>query len=254
VRPPEKRRRDIVELVTEHDGLSVDELAETVGVSESTIRRDLRALADRGQVERTHGGAVPVTNVGGEQHFTQRAVQQLDQKRAIARRAAAEIQDGQVVYFDAGTTTMQVAKEAPTDGSFVAVVNSPLLVLEIGKDDGIVKSTGGDFRSQTKALVGPKTESYVRSSNFDIAFIGTNGIGVDGSLSAPNEEEASLKRLVIDNATRTVVVAVTEKFGEQSFRRFGTVDGVDHLITDGRVPNDFRDLFAETDLVEDVHA
>lgn len=250
--PPEKRRRDVVELVTEHDGLSVDQLAEMVGVSASTIRRDLRDLADRDLIERTHGGAVPVTNVGGEPSFTQRAVQQLDEKQAIAARAVEEIRAGQVVYFDAGTTTMQVAREAPTDGSFVGVTNSPLFTLELGKEDGIVKSTGGDFRGETKALVGPKTESYVRSSNFDLAFVGGNGIEADGSLSAPNEEEANLKRLVIDNAARTVFVAVTAKFGEQSFRQFGTVDDVDLLVTDGRVPDRFRDLFAETELSEET--
>lgn len=252
--PPEKRRRDAVELVTEYDGLSVERLAELMGVSESTIRRDLRELADRGLVERTHGGAVPVTNVGGEPSFTQRAVQQLDEKQAIAARAVEEIQTGQVVYFDSGTTTMQVAREAPADGSFAAVTNSPLLTLELGKEDGIVKSAGGDFRGETKALVGPKTESYVRSSNFDLAFIGTNGIDTDGALSAPNEEEANLKRLVIDNATRTVVVAVTEKFGERSFRQFGTLADVDLLITDGHVPDAFRELFSQVDIVEGVDA
>lgn len=249
---PEKRRRDVVELVTKYDGLSVDQLAEMVGVSASTIRRDLRELSDRDLIKRTHGGAVPVTNVGGEPSFTQRAVQQLDKKQAIAARAVEEIQAGQVVYFDSGTTTMQVAREAPADGSFVAVTNSPLLTLELGKEDGIVKSAGGDFRGETKALVGSKTESYVRSSNFDLAFVGTNGIEADGSLSAPNEEEANLKRLVIDNATRTIVVAVSEKFGEQSFRQFGTVDDVDLLITDGHIPDTYRDLFTELDFVEDV--
>jgi DeoR family fructose operon transcriptional repressor len=251
VSPPEKRRRDVVELVTEYGGLSVERLAEMVGVSESTVRRDLRELANRGLVERTHGGAVPVTNVGGEPSFTQRAVQQLDEKQAIARRAVEEIQAGQVVYFDSGTTTMQVAREAPDGGSFAAVTNSPLLTLELGKEDGIVKSVGGDFRGETKALVGPKAESYVRSSNFDLAFVGTNGVDANGALTAPNEEEANLKRLVIDNATRTVVVAVTEKFGERSFRQFGTVADVDLLITDGHVPDAFRDLFATTELLEE---
>jgi len=125
------------------------------------------------------------------------------------------------------------------------------LTLELGKEDGIVKSVGGDFRGETKALVGPKAESYVRSSNFDLAFVGTNGVDANGALTAPNEEEANLKRLVIDNATRTVVVAVTEKFGERSFRQFGTVADVDLLITDGHVPDAFRDLFATTGTLEE---
>ena len=249
---PEKRRRKIVELVTKYGGLSVEELAERISVSESTVRRDLRDLTDRSLLERTHGGAVPVTNVGVERSFDRRVVQRLDRKQAIAARAVEEIQEGQVVYFDAGTTTMQIAREAPADGSFIAVTNSPLFVPELGNGDGLAKLTGGEFRDETKALVGPTTESYVRDSNFDLAFLGVNGIEPDGTLSAPNEAEASLKRLVAEKSTRTVVVTVTEKFGEKSFRRFGSVDDVDLLITDGRVPDDFQELFSDVELVEDI--
>jgi DeoR family fructose operon transcriptional repressor len=148
---------------------------------------------------------------------------------------------------------MQVAAAAPTDREFVAVTNSPLLVPELAAGDRTVKLTGGEFREKTKALTGPTAESYIRASNFDLAFLGVNGIEPDGTLSAPNEAEANLKRLVAANATRTVVVTVSEKFGERSFRRFGTVDDIDVLVTDGRVPDDFRELFAEVELVEDTY-
>jgi DeoR family fructose operon transcriptional repressor len=252
VTPPEKRRRDIVELVTKHDGLSVERLADLLDVSASTIRRDLRELADRELIERAHGGAVPATNVGGEPSFDQRVVQQLDEKRAIADRAVEEIREGQIVFFDSGTTTMQVARAAPADGSFVAVTNSPLLALELGDHAGSVKSTGGGFRPETKALVGPQAELYIRSSNFDLAFLGVNGIKRTGGLTCPNEEEASVKRHVMDNATRSVVVTVVEKFGRQQFREFATVDEIDFLVTDDRVPDEFRDLFSATELAEET--
>lgn len=250
---PEQRRRTITELVTKHGGLSVDELASTLEVSPSTIRRDLSNLDERNLVERTHGGAAPLTNVGVERSFNRRMVQHLDQKQAISERAVEEIQEGQVIYFDAGTTTMQVAKEVPDDDAAISVTNSPLLLPELAEGAGTVKSTGGEYRPETKALVGPTAEEYIRSSHFDLAFLGTNGVGPDGSLSAPNESEAELKRLVVEHAARTVVVTVTEKFGEQSFRRFGSIDDVDLFITDGHVPDDFRDLFDETALVDDIY-
>ncbi|KAB1185339.1 MULTISPECIES: HTH-type transcriptional regulator GlpR [Haloferax] len=250
---PEQRRRSVTELVTKHGGLSVDELASRLEVSPSTIRRDLSNLAERNLVERTHGGAVPVTNVGVERSFNRRLVQHLDRKQAIAERAVKEIQEGQVIYFDAGTTTMQVAKEVPDVDSTISVTNSPLLLPELAKEDRTVKSTGGEYRPETKALVGPTAEEYIRNSHFDLAFIGINGIGPDGTLSAPNEAEAELKRLVVEHAARTVVVTVTEKLGEQSFRRFGSIDDVDLFVTDGRVPEDYHDLFEETALVDDLY-
>ncbi len=252
VSTPEQRRRSITELVTKYGGLSVEELATRLEVSPSTIRRDLSDLADRNLVERTHGGAVPLTNVGVERAFDRRLVQNLDRKQAIAKRAVQEIHEGQVVYFDAGTTTMQVAKEVPNDSSTIIVTNAPLLLPELSRADGTVQLTGGEYRNETKALVGPTTEDYIRNSSFDVAFIGVNGIEADGTLSAPNESEAKIKQLAVEHAARTVVVTTTEKFGEQSFRRFGTIDDIDLLVTDSRVPDEFRDMFDETALVENV--
>ncbi|MFC4360547.1 HTH-type transcriptional regulator GlpR [Halobium salinum] len=249
---PEQRRRSVTELVTKHGGLSVEELAGHLDVSPSTIRRDLSDLDERNLVERTHGGAVPVTNVGVERAFDRRLVQNLDRKQAIAERAVEEIHEGQVVFFDAGTTTMQVAKEIPDDSSTIIVTNAPLLLPELSKADGTVQLTGGEYRSETKALIGPTTEDYIRNSSFDLAFIGVNGIEPTGALSAPNESEAKIKQLAVEHAARTVVVTTTDKFGEQSFRRFGTIDDIDLLVTDGRVPDDYRDLFDDTEFVEDV--
>jgi DeoR family fructose operon transcriptional repressor len=250
VSTPEQRRRTITELITKHDGLSVEELATRLEVSPSTIRRDLSDLADRELVERTHGGAVPVTNVGVERAFDRRLVQNLDRKQAIAEQAVGEIHEGQVVYFDAGTTTMEVARAVPEEITTIIVTNSPLLLPELSRAESTVKLTGGEYRNETKALVGPTTEEYIRNSSFDLAFLGVNGIEPDGTLSAPNESEAKVKQLVMRQATRTVVVTVAQKFGEQSFRRFGSIDDIDLLVTDGRVPDDYRDLFDETELVE----
>jgi DeoR/GlpR family transcriptional regulator of sugar metabolism len=243
VTTPETRRRRIVELVTEQNGLSVDEIVAEFDVSGSTIRRDLRELADRNLIERTHGGAIPVTTARSEPSFDRKVVEERDRKRAIGRRAAREIQQGQVVFFDSGTTTLQVAREVPTDGSFVSVTNSPLLAMELGKEDGIVKVTGGAFREESMGLVGPTAEAYVRSSNFDLAFLGTNGVTEEGAFTAPIEDEAGLKEAVIANAARPVVVADRTKFGERTFREFASLADVDAVVTDSRPPERFRDAF-----------
>jgi len=91
---PEQRRRSITELVTKHGDLSVEELAVRLDVSESTIRRDLRNLAERNLVERTHGGVVPVADAGIEKSFNRRLLQNLDTKQAIAARNCKEISAG----------------------------------------------------------------------------------------------------------------------------------------------------------------
>lgn len=228
---PEQRKRNIVRLVTERGGCSVAELAEHENVSEATVRRDLRELTDEGLVERSHGGAVPVTNVGREQSYDQREVQNLAAKTAIAERAVEEIHEGQVVFFDSGTTTVQVAKAAPSDGSFLPAANSPLLALELETTDTEVKVTGGSLRHRTKALVGPTAEAFMDRMSFDLLFLGTNGIDTEG-LTTPDEDEARMKELMIERSERVVLVTDSTKFGERALVQFGELADVDLLVTD----------------------
>jgi DeoR family fructose operon transcriptional repressor len=248
---PAERRRQIVEKVSEEGGQSVDELATALDVSKATIRRDLTDLEDRGLIERSHGGAVPAMSVGGEQTYDQKEVQKLDEKRAIAARAVEEIHEGTVVFFDSGTTTMEVARAAPKDGSFLAVTNSPRLAVELGKEDNDVKLTGGTLRRRTRALVGPTAESFMERMNFDLLFLGTNAINDDGSLTTPNEDEARMKELMVERSKRVVLVSDTSKLSKQSFVEFAHLDDVDVFVTDAPVP-DYRELLDATNVTLEV--
>jgi DeoR/GlpR family transcriptional regulator of sugar metabolism len=240
---PAERKRKIVELVSAQDGCSVQELADHFGFSKATVRRDLQQLEDDGMIERSHGGAVPVTTVGREQTYGQREVQNLEEKMAIAERAVDELVAGQVVCFDSGTTTMEVAKRAPKDGSFLPVTNSPLLALELGKEENEVKLTGGTLRLRTRALVGPSAERFMERMNFDLLFLGTNGVDSERGLTTPNEAEARIKELMVKRAERVVLVADETKLGDRSFVRFAALEDVDLLITDGTPTDEQREAF-----------
>jgi len=253
---PAARKRKIVELVSENDGCSVEELADAMDCSKATIRRDLSDLADRQLIERSHGGAVPATTVGEEQSYGQKEVQSLDAKMSIAERAVREIQENQVVFFDAGSTTMQVAKHAPTDGSFLSVTNSPLLALELSKEDNEVNLTGGTLRRQTRALVGPSAESFMERMNFDLLFLGTNAIDPVQGLMTPNEDEARIKELMIEKSRRVVLVADGSKLQNRSFVRFAGFEDLDVFVTDASLTETQRDPFetAGVELVEGLDA
>lgn len=249
---PSERREKIVEIVSNRGETSVETLADELDVSGSTIRRDLTELSSEDVLERTYGGAAPKHRVHAEKAYRRRTVKHLDEKSLIAEQAVEEIHPDEVVFFDSGTTTFQIAKKAPADGSFSAVTNSPLQALELGQGDGRVTLTGGRYREQTKVLVGPEAESFLQKSNFDLAFLGTSGIDRSGALSVPNEDEAYIKELVIENSRRVVLTAVTSKLGEQYFREFGHLSDVDLFITDGVVDSAFRDLLerSNVDIVE----
>ncbi|MBX0297019.1 HTH-type transcriptional regulator GlpR [Haloarcula nitratireducens] len=229
---PEKRKRLIVERVTERDGCKAAVLAEELSVSTATIRRDLRALEDEGRIERSHGGAVPATALANEQSYSQKEVQHLEQKRLIAERAEKEIRDGEVVFFDAGTTTMQIAKRVESEQSFIAVTNSPLQAHTLAENNFRVKLTGGTFREETRACVGPSAERFIDRTSFDLLFLGTNGIDPKIGLMTPNESEAEIKSKIVDAASRVVLVADSSKINQQSFVRFAGLEDIDLLVID----------------------
>jgi DeoR family fructose operon transcriptional repressor len=228
---PATRRRTITELVSQNSGCSVDELASELDVSKATIRRDLGALADGGLIERSHGGAVPITSVGREQTHQQRGIQNLAEKTAIAERTVDEMVGEQVVFFDAGTTTMEVAKRVSADDVALAVTNSPPIALELGTEDRDAKLTGGTLRGRTRALVGPTAEGFMEPMHFDLLILGTNTIDTDG-LMTPNEDEARMKELMVERSTRVVLVADHTKLGEQSVVRFADLEDIDTFVTD----------------------
>lgn len=228
---PATRQRTIIELVSENGGCSVKELSSQLDVSKATIRRDLGTLEDEGLIERSHGGAVPITSVGREQTYQQKGVQNLTEKAAIAERAVEEIIGEQVVFFDSGTTTMEVAKRVSADEVTLAVTNSPLIALELGADDQEVKLTGGTLRGRTRALVGPTTEAFLERMHFDLLVLGTNTIDTEG-LMTPNEEEARIKELIIEHSTRIILVADHTKLGERSVVRFADLEDIDTFVVD----------------------
>lgn len=237
----------MVEIVRDHDGRSVAELAADLDVSKATVRRDLGELEDDGLIERSHGGAVPATAVGQEQPYGQREVQQLDAKIAIGERALEMVHEGDVVAFDSGTTTMQAAKRAPGDGTLKAVTNSPLLAIELSSRSVDVDLTGGSLRQTTRSLVGPSAAWFLEQRHFDLAFLGTNAIDRDGRLSTPNEAEAHVKELLVERAERVVLLADATKFGERSVVEFADCSDVDLVVTDDQPDDDIANVLTDTD-------
>lgn len=251
---PEERKRVIVETVEDEGGCTVSELSERLDVSEATIRRDLASLADEGLVERSHGGAVPADSVAMEPSYGLKDVRNSEAKRAIGRRAAHEINDGHVVCFDAGTTAIQVARAVPNDTSIIAATNSPVTARELGERFDEVKLTGGTLRKQTWACVGPTAEAFLERANFDLLFLGTNGVAVESGFTTPNEDEARMKELMAEKAARVIVVADGTKLGRRSFFRHARFTEVDAFVTDAVIEGELRDELktAGIDVVDGV--
>ncbi|ELZ31314.1 DeoR-type DNA-binding transcriptional regulator [Halogeometricum pallidum JCM 14848] len=235
---PKRRRQKILDLINDRNGCSVDELADELGVSGATIRRDLGDLEERSLVERTHGGATPPVSHG--KPYETRKVYNVDQKRSIAERAVEEVREKQVVSFDSGSTLIEIAKRVPVEASMTPITRMPSVAHELAEVGHEVYLTGGTYRTESHSCVGPWADERVQQMNADLLFLGTDGVDEAG-LTARAMEQSQTKRALIDNAERVVLVADHSKFGDSHAFQFASHSSVDLLVTDGAVPSAVRD-------------
>lgn len=236
----EERKRSIVQLVEQRTRASVQELSLQLGVSESTIRRDLKELEEARLLKRTHGGAVSLQSVNFEAAFPDKADRLLDEKQRIAAKAVQMIQEGDAILLDGGTTTLQIAKALKSFSNLKVITNSIMALNELKDCRNIeVSITGGMLRPDTMAFVGPMTERSLEMVRVDKAFLGTNGLDLQEGITTPNMLEAATKRKMIAVAKQSILLADHSKLGQVSFCKVADLHEIDHCILDSAVQDSF---------------
>ena len=232
-----ERRRTIADTLRSRGVVSVAEMAERLGTTEITLRRDLRAMAKEGLLVRTHGGAVLPAGLGHEPSFTEKARQASGEKAAIARLAASMIRPGDSIVLGPGTTTLALARLLVHNPELTVVTNS-LLVAQALMDAPRVEVilTGGTLRRSIHALVGPAAEESVRALRASQAFISGNGFSADRGLSTPSPLVAATDRALASAAQQVVVLADHTKIGHETMCQTVPAGRVHTLITDSNAP------------------
>ncbi|HEY3868645.1 MAG TPA: DeoR/GlpR family DNA-binding transcription regulator [Actinocrinis sp.] len=235
-----QERQQAILLKARTDGrVDVVRLAEELGVTTETVRRDLTVLERAGVVRRVHGGAIPVERLGFEPALAARDAVMTAEKERIAKSALAELPDEGSVIIDAGSTTGRLVEILPTDRELTVVVNSPPLAAALAVRSNLtVLMLGGRVRGRTLATVDEWAMAPLTQLCVDVAFIATNGVSVRRGLTTPDIVEAAVKRAMIAAARRTVLLADHTKFGNDCLARFASLDEIDALITDNRVDDD----------------
>ncbi len=222
----------IVEYLTRHRAASVAELCVMTGASEPTIRRDLTELARQGCLRKVHGGAVAVRPLFEAQeadvHTRERL--QVPQKDAIARYAAGMIQDDDLVFLDAGTTTLHMV-EYLTDSKATFVTNGVACARRMVEQGLRAYVLGGLLKPRTQAVVGGVALGMLANYNFTKAFLGMNGISVERGYTTPDTEEACIKEKAVQRAFASYVLADSTKFGKASAITVCSLEQA-HIITD----------------------
>ncbi|QBI21562.1 DeoR/GlpR transcriptional regulator [Egibacter rhizosphaerae] len=247
------RRELIREFVNQRSFTHVTELVEHFGVSAVTVRADLELLAQRGQLRRVRGGALPRAASGPEQPFERTADVAAGEKAAIARVAADLVEDGQTVLCDVGTTTTAFARALAErdDLRDVTVVTNGLSVareLEAAIPRIAVVVTGGTLRSLQHSLVNPWALKLLGELTADAVFLGCNGVDPEAGITNANLPESEVKEAMLTRARLRVVLADASKLGRVSVARLCGVRDVDLLLTDAGAEPDVVTALEDTGL------
>lgn len=230
------RQLRILHHLSARDQMEVQELAQLLHVSTSTIRRELTALEDNGLLVRTHGAARLAEPIRYEAPYENRASQRLAEKRAIALAAKEIVTPGMVIGLMGGTTCTELARVLRPVEPLTIVTNAVNVVLELqATQQKRVMVTGGVLNQNSYELVGSQVLQALQTVHLDLAFIGVSGISAEYGFSMSDEPEATVGHGFSQAADRTVVIADHSKVGNTTFARLCPLRELDLLITDNGI-------------------
>lgn len=229
----EERHAFILEQVKRSGSVTMTELCEQLGASESTVRRDLTQLDEKGLLKKVHGGAIAADDRSFsmvENDVESKSKLFTEEKTAIARYAASLIDDGDLVFIDAGTTTEKMIDFLP-DKNVIFVTNAFVHAKKLAQRGFKVYIPAGEIKVMTEAIVGAECVSSLQSYNFTKCFIGANGISLSSGVTTPDRNEASVKTAAVQNSQTVYILADHSKFGQVSAITFTQLGRV-NIITD----------------------
>jgi DeoR family galactitol utilization operon repressor len=224
-----ERERIILDRLSGDGSVSVAALAQDLGLSEVTIRSDLKIMEDKGWVNRIRGGAAPAVH----RQILERQRERQEAKNAIARAAAELVRDGDVIMIEAGTTTALIARYLLGKRDVHIVTNSALVFANARTNPALeITMTGGEFRRATESFVGPIAIQGIARLNVRLAFAGTDGFTLERGMTTHLAEGAEIVKAMKDHAETTVLVADSSKYGRVGFISVLPLSDMDLVITD----------------------
>ncbi|MTI69261.1 MAG: DeoR/GlpR transcriptional regulator [Firmicutes bacterium] len=212
----EERQQMILNLLKNKEIVKINELVKITKASESTIRRDLNYLESINELKRVHGGARLLKGRFNEPSYSEKQVQNIKEKTLIGKYAASLIEEGDCIYIDAGTSTIQMIDYIDKK-DIVIVTNGLKNIDKISEKNIEGYILGGKVKKKTKALVGSEALKNLEKYRFDKCFMGINGIHLEYGFTTPDSEEAILKQRAIELSKNAYVLADESKFGEITF-------------------------------------
>lgn len=228
----QSRKQKILKILASGGEASVLQIAQATSASEATIRRDLQVLADEGLICRTHGGAMDIASANlPPLTFAQKAAQNLDKKAQLCALAAREIEDGDTIFMDCGSTVFQLCQFLKSRRVRV-ITNSIPVIHGLSGTANSLTLIGGEYDQERQAVHGSTAVEHIRKYRADKAFIGTDGLSATYGLSAKSEREAEISQAMMKQARMVFLLCDASKIGQDAFLKFADCSEIDVLVTD----------------------
>ena len=235
-----ERLHKIIEMVNTQGIITVNEIINKLNVSDMTIRRDLDELDKAGKVVRIHGGAQSISySINQELSHSEKQTLQIEEKRKIVELASTYINDGDTIFLGLGTTIELLAHFLINKRIRIVTNNYPAFEILKQSDSVNIILTGGDFRKNTGALVGPITNANLKRINFTKSFISANGIHNE-SICTYNIEEGEAQEIALNNSRTKYLLLDNKKLNKDDFYVFYNLHDIDYLITDHSINKDVK--------------
>lgn len=234
-----ERRAKILEMLDDQEKVIVTDLSPIFKVSDVTIRNDLYKLEEKGLLVRTRGGAIKSQKVKIDYQLNKESTHHLKEKKQIGKKAAQLIKEGDTILLDSGTTTLEIAVNLISFNDLTVITNALNIAGELlNQGNSKVVMLGGNLRRSSSSFMGPMTENNIENLYCDKVFLGVNGIDTKYGISTTHIEDSYLNRLMIDVSKEVIVVTDSSKFLKRSFAKIASIDTVNIVITDSKIPEE----------------
>lgn len=227
----EERQQIIMETLRRDGKIVAADLSAAIFVSEDTIRRDLRDLADAGLIQRVHGGALLRSPAGVS--YRERQLMSSDAKIAIAKSAVSLIQNRQVIILDGGTTTLEIARQLPIGLHATIVTNSPPIAVTLAEyHDVQTVMIGGHILSPSLVTIGAAAVAAFSSIHADLCMLGVCSLHPELGVSTPDYEESLVKRVMVENSAEVAALATVDKLGTGAPYTVAPISDLTYIVTE----------------------
>jgi DeoR family glycerol-3-phosphate regulon repressor len=248
----DERREEIKKVVRAQGYMSIEGLARHFRVTPQTIRRDINALSELGEVRRHHGGASLPSSVENLAYATRQALAH-HEKQLIGKLAAQHIPDRASLFINLGTTTEEVARALVKHRELRVITNNLNVVPILSENESCeILVAGGLVRRRDRGVIGEAALDFIKQFKVDYAIIGISGIDADGTLLDFDYREVQVSKTIIANAREVFLVADHTKFGRSAMVRLGHAGELDALFTDRPLDSPYAEAFAEAEVAVHV--